>query len=168
MNDGSILGVTVGTLLGSTLGRSVGEAVGRMKMTAAAVRRLVVVTDANCTLPDPDTLSSSAEVNLRPVLRLPERVEIDSAHEQVMLVVVKDTVVHTSSAATSRVLDESAIIRPHVGATTTHGQVCVYVYAGDLPLQIVDKTVPSGQVLVKFLAWPISHVLAYTLAVSLL
>ena len=137
-------------------------------MTAAAVRRLVVVTDANCTLPDLDTPSSSAEVSLRPALILPERVDTDRVQEQVMLAEVKDTVVHTPSAATSRVLEESAIIRPHVGATTNHGQVCVYVYAGDLPLQIVDKTVPSGQVLVKFLAWPISHVLAYTLAVSLL
>ena len=127
MNDGSILGVTVGLNDGSTLGRGVGEAVGRMKITAAAVRRLVVVTDANCTLPDPDTPSSSAEVNLRPALRLSEIVFADRAHEQVMLAEVKDTVVHTPSAATSRVLDESAIIRPHVGATTNHGQVCVYV-----------------------------------------
>ena len=95
-----------------------------------------MVTDANCTLP-------ALELRLLSV----KRVVADSEHEHVALAAVKDTVVQTSSVAMSRVLDESATIRPHVGETTNHGQVCVYVYAGDSPLHSVLKRVTlSGQV----------------------
>ena len=87
----------------------------------------MVVTDANCTLP-------ALELPLLSV----KREVTDSEHEHVALVAVKDTVVHTS-VATFRVLDESATIRPHVGATTNHGQVCVYVYATAPPIQTVVK-----------------------------
>ena len=74
-----------------------------------------MVTDANCTLP-------ALELPLLSVTR----VVTDNEHEQVAPAAVKDTVVHTS-VATYRVLDEPATIRPHVGATTNHEQVCVYV-----------------------------------------
>ena len=104
--------------------------------TATAVWRLVVVTDANCTLPALELLLLSYK-----------RVFVDIEQEHVALVAVKDTVVHTS-VTTFRVLDEPATTRPHDGATTNHGQVCVYVYAGDAPLQTVDKVLPSGQVLI--------------------
>ena len=77
------------------------------------VRRLVVVTDANCTLP-------ALELPLLSV----NSVVVDNEHEHVALAEVNDTTVHTS-VATSRVLDVSATTRPHVGATTNHGQVCV-------------------------------------------
>jgi hypothetical protein len=111
----------------------------------------VVVTVASCTLPalELPLLSVNREVT-------------DSEHEHVALAALKLTVVHTS-VATFRVLDESATIRPHVGATTNHGQVCVYVYAGDAPLQTVVKTVlPSGQVLVTVRGWSMLHVVVNT------
>ena len=87
----------------------------------------MVVTDANCTLP-------ALELPLLSV----KREVTDNEHEHVELVAVKDTVVHTS-VATFRVLDDSATIRPHSGATTNHGQVCIYLYATSPPLQSVVK-----------------------------
>ena len=139
---GDVEGIeVVGSWVGCAVGMGVGEKVGtvdRKTRTAAAVRRDVVVTDANCTLP-------ALEL---PLLSL-KRVVTDSEHEHVALAAVKDTVVHTS-VATFRVLDEPATIRPHVGATTNHGQVCVYEYARDAPVQTVNKVLPSGQVLVTF------------------
>jgi hypothetical protein len=89
-------------------------------------------------------------------LELParERVVAGNVHKQVVVVLVNDTVVHTSSAATFNVLEESVTIRPHVGATTFQGHVCVYEYAGGLPLQTVDNTVPSGQVSLYFFTSP--------------
>ena len=120
----------------------------RKTRTATAVSRDVVVTDANCMLP-------ALEL---PLLSL-ARMVADNEHEHVTLEAVKDTVVHTS-VATFRVLDEPATIRPHVGATTNHGQVCVYVYATGPPLQTVFKTVPSGQVLglISVFVTPMLHV----------
>ena len=92
------------------MGEKVGAA-DRKTRTATAVSRDVVVTDANCMLP-------ALEL---PLLSL-TRVVTDNEHEHVTLEAVKDTVVHTS-VATVRVLDEPVTIRPHVGATTCHGQV---------------------------------------------
>ena len=144
--------------MGNCVGTGVGEEVGKMKTTAAVVRTLLVVTDANFTLPEVDSASvteSSLDDSLRAWLELElpakERVVADSAHMQVVVVFVNDTVVQTSSVAIFSELEESATIRPHVGATTNHGQVCVYEYAGGLPLQTVDNTVPSGQVSLYFL-----------------
>ena len=108
----------VGSLVGCTVGMGVGlyeGAADRNTCTATAVRRDVVVTDATCTLPALEVLVLSVK-----------RVLVDSEHEHVALVVVKDTVVHIS-VTTFRVLDEPATIRPHVGAMTNHGQVCVFV-----------------------------------------
>ena len=126
----------------------------RNTCTATAVRRDVVVTDANCTLP---------------ALELPllsyKRVLEENEHEHVALVAVKDTVVQTS-VTTSRVLDESATIRPHVGATTNHGQVCVLVYATVPPVHTVVNTVPSAQVLLTVLDTPMLHVVVNTVAVA--
>ena len=127
------------------VGEKVGAAV-RKTRTATAVRRDVVVTVANCT---PLALEL-------PLLSL-ARMVTDNEHEHVALESVKVTVVHTS-VATLRVLDEPATIRPHVGATTNHGQVCVYVYATEPAEQTVVKTVPSGQVLVKVFVAPMLHV----------
>ena len=115
---------------------------------------MVVVTEANCTLP-------ALELPLLSV----NSVVVDSEHEHVALVVVKDTVVHTS-VTTFRVLDDPATTRPHVGAATNHGQVCVYVYAGDAPLQTVDNVLPSGQVLVTVFDTPMLHVVVNTVAVA--
>ena len=113
-----------------------------------------MVTDASCTLP-------ALEL---PLLSL-ARVVTDNEHEHVTLAAVKDTTLQTS-VATFRVLDEPATIRPHVGATINHGQVCVYVYAGYAPLQTVDKVLPSGQVLVTVRGSSILHVVVNTRAAA--
>ena len=109
--DGAAEGSADGANVGSCVGTGVGEEVGRRKTTAAVVRTLVVVTDANCTLP-------ALELPLLSV----KRVLVDNEHKQVALVAVKDTVVHTS-VTTFRLLDEVARTRPHVAATTNQGQV---------------------------------------------
>ena len=94
-----------------------------------------------------------------------KRVLEENEHEQVALVVVKDTVVHTS-VTTFKLLDVLATIRPHVGATTNQGQVCVLVYATVPPAHTVVNTVPSGQVLVTVLDTPMLHVVVNTEAVA--
>ena len=66
--DGAAEGSADGANVGSCVGTGVGEEVGRRKTTAAVVRTLVVVTDANFILPEVDSASviaSSLDDSLR-------------------------------------------------------------------------------------------------------